>query len=109
MLPILLHGVPPRAQPLIIAIAILRDDCRDPLGMFEGHPEANRRTIVENIDRESLELEHFREPLHRARQVLKRVLKSTIGRHRGLAEARQIRRDQPETTSQSWHEITKHV
>ena len=54
VLPIGANRIPALAQALLIGIAILRDDRRDPLRMLHRQAESRGRAVVEDIDREAL-------------------------------------------------------
>jgi hypothetical protein len=53
--PVGAEGGPAVAQPLLIGVTVLRDDSRDALGVAHGEPEADRRAVVEHIDREAIQ------------------------------------------------------
>src|SRR5262249_58424213 len=45
-------GLPAVAQPLLIGIAVLRDDCRDALGMPGGDAKSRGGAVVEDVEHE---------------------------------------------------------
>ena len=53
ILPIFLNRIPTVAQPLLVGVAILRNDSGGAFGMFERNAETNRRAVIENIYREA--------------------------------------------------------
>src|ERR1700730_15322044 len=81
VLPISANGVPGLAQPLLIGVAVLGDDCGDPVRMLCGDPEAHRRTVVEDVDRETLQADHFREALNDAGNMIECVRELAPRRH----------------------------
>src|SRR5262249_59034393 len=66
-------GGPAVAQPLRIGVAILRDDRSDAPGASHREPEADRRAVVENIDREAIKSDDLGKAIDDAREVVERV------------------------------------
>src|SRR5215470_15165385 len=57
LLPVALDRVPALAEPLLIRVAVLRDDRGDPLRMTRRETEPNRRAIVEDVDAAEIVIE----------------------------------------------------
>ena len=77
--------------------------------MFHGKPEACRRSVVKDIDREMIETNDFSETLNDARDIVERVTEIVAGRHVGLAEAGKIRRDQVKPVGQQRDQVAEHM
>src|SRR5689334_16090079 len=73
VLPISADGAPALAQPLLVGIAVLRDDGGDAIRMLCGDSKTGRRAVVENVEREALEADHFREAVNNAGDVIECV------------------------------------
>src|SRR5215472_1909534 len=73
LLPVALDRVPALAQPLLIGVAILRDDRNDPLWVARRETEADRCTVVEDVDGITREPGDRREPVDDVGQVLEGV------------------------------------
>src|SRR6266566_4020108 len=50
-----LNRVPALAQPLLIGIAVLRDDRSDALRVLRGNPQTDRRAVIKDVDCEPLQ------------------------------------------------------
>jgi hypothetical protein len=74
LLPVFLDRVPTGAQALLVGVAVLRDDRRDPLRPRQREPEADRRAVVENVDGVAAEADRVGEPLDDLRQVVEGVV-----------------------------------
>src|SRR5215831_1030192 len=55
LFPVLLNRVPAFAQPFLVGIAVLRNDCSDPVRVLQRKSETYRSSVVENIQRETAE------------------------------------------------------
>ena len=77
--------------------------------MLCGDPEARRRAIVEDIDRKTLQADHFRKAVDDAGDAVERVGEVAPRRHIRLAEARQVGRDDVEAIGEQRDEIPEHV
>ena len=53
--PILLDRVPALTEALFVGIAILRNDGADAFGMVCREAQADRRAVIEDVDREAIE------------------------------------------------------
>jgi hypothetical protein len=109
VLPVSADGVPALAEPLLVGVAILRDDCGDAVRMFCGDPEARRRAVVEDVDREALQTDHFGEAVNDAGDVIECVRELAPRRHLRLAETWQVGGDDVEAIGQERDEIAEHV
>src|SRR5436190_23534732 len=84
LLPVILDRVPTLAQPLLIRIAILRNDSGDPLGVGQCQAQTNRCAVIEYVDRESFQPDLFSESPNDPCEVFKGVLE--------IASRRRIRK-----------------
>src|ERR1700678_2929999 len=109
VLPVRPDRVPTVAQPFFIGIAVLRDNCRDALWMVRNDAKSGRRAVVEYIDREPREPNHFGEAVDHAGQMIEGVGKVRGHRHIRAAEARQVGRDEPKAVGEHRNEIAEHV
>ncbi len=74
--------------------------------MLDGEPEAGRRAVVEHVDGVAIEADDLGEAVDRLRDPVEGV---AAARHVGLAEARQVRRDDVEAIGQQRDEVAEHV
>src|SRR5262249_58959508 len=70
LLPVALDRVPASAQPLLIRVAVLRDDRSDSLRVTRREAEADRCAIVEDVDGMTGEPSDRREPLDDVGEVI---------------------------------------
>src|SRR5258706_7122831 len=59
ILPVCADWVPAVAQPLLVGVAILRNDRGDAFRVAPRKAETGRRAVVEDVDREAIEADHF--------------------------------------------------
>src|SRR5215467_16008188 len=109
LLPVLLDRIPTLAQTFFISVAVLRNDGSDPLGMRQREPKPDRSSIVEDVDRVSINTDGLCEPVGDLGQVLKAVAERFAIRGVRKAKARKVGRHQMVAVSQGWNEIAKHV
>src|SRR5215469_17343918 len=64
---------PGLAKPFFIGISILRNYRRDPIGMSHRETESSWRSIIENIQCKSLDLERLSERIERSGQPVERI------------------------------------
>jgi hypothetical protein len=107
--PVFLDGVPALAQPFGIGVAVLRDDRGDPVGMHESEAEANRRTIVEDVDGMACEPDRCREAIHHLREMIEGIREVRPIRRVRKAETREIGRHDMIPVGEQRDEIAKHV
>ena len=96
-------------MPFEIGIAVLGDDGGDALGMLDRQAEADRRAIVEDVDREFIEAEHFGETADHIRDILEGVRELIPPRLLGHAEARKIGRHDMVTARELWDQLSEHM
>src|SRR4029077_8154232 len=109
VLPISPNGIPAVAQPFLIGVAVLRDDCSDTTRVPNGEAETNRCAIVENVDREMRETHHLGEAIDDLRNILERVSEGATRRHIGLAKRRQIGSNEMKPVRESRDEVAEHM
>src|SRR5215472_11033161 len=109
LLPVFLDRIPTLAQTFFISIAILRNDSSDSLGVGQREPKPDGSSVVEDVNRMSINTEGLCEPVDDLGHVLKTVAELFAVRGVGKAEAWKIRRQQMVAVSQGWNEIAKHV
>ena len=63
VLPIGANGIPAVAEPVLIGITVLGNDCSDAIRVSNSDAETNRRTLVEDIDREMTEADYLGEAI----------------------------------------------
>src|SRR4029453_1296849 len=86
-----------------------RDDSSDALGVAHGEPEADRRTVVEHIDREAIKPDDLGQAVDDTGEVVERVAERTPRWHTRLAESRQIGREDVEAIGQERDEVSEHM
>src|SRR5215831_2693519 len=109
VLPICADRLPAVAEALDIRIAILRDDGGDAFGMPHREAETRRCAIVEDIDGEAAESDHFSEAVNSARDVIEGVAELGPFRHVRLAKPGQIGRKHMKSVGELRNEIPEHV
>jgi hypothetical protein len=75
----------------------------------DGKPEARRRTVVKDIDREAVEADDLGKAVDHVRNTVERVTEFLPRRHIGLAEAGKVRRDDMKSISNERDQVTEHV
>jgi hypothetical protein len=84
-------------------IAVMRS------GVPGGDPEPDRRAVVEHVEGEAVEAEHFRQAIDHVGDVLERVAEVTSCGHVRLAEAGQVRSDDVKPVSEQRDQFAEHV
>src|SRR6266576_2161127 len=99
----------PQASPksFFISIAILRNNCRDPLWARHRQAKAHRRAVVEHIERVPFELKGVCERQHGVRQRIERVFVITLLGDLSEPEPRKIRSNDSVTISQARDQLSK--
>jgi hypothetical protein len=100
---------PAVAQPFGVRVAVLGDDRGDAFGMPGGDPEPDRRAVVEHVQREAVEAEHFRQAIDGVGDVLERVVEVTSGGHVRLAEAGQVGSNEVKPVGEQRDQLAEHV
>src|SRR5215471_19768692 len=77
--------------------------------MRQREPKPDRSSVVEDVDRVSINTDGLCEPVDDLGQVLKAVAELFAVGRIGKAETGKIGRDQVIAVGESWNEITKHV
>src|SRR5262245_24005328 len=90
LLPVALDRIPAPAQPLLIGVAILRDDRGDPLWVARREAEADRRAVIEDVDGITGEPGDGREPVDDVGEMIEGVPELRPLRRLGEPEARQV-------------------
>src|SRR5271166_313576 len=101
--------VPAVAEPLLVSVAILRDDGSDALRVLCGDPQTNRRAVIEDVDRELFQADDFREAAGDCRQIVERIFEVVAGWHGGLTKAGQVRRHEVKAIGEEGDQIAEHV
>src|SRR5215472_5405333 len=109
LLPVFLDRIPALAQTFFISVAVLRNDGSYPLGMRQREPKADRSSIIEDIDRVSIDADGLCEPVDDLGQILKAVAEHFAVRRVGKAKTWKIGCHQVVAVSQGCNEIAKHV
>src|SRR5258708_27274033 len=109
VLPIRPDRSPALAETFLVGIAVLRDDGGDPLGAADSEPEARRRTIVKDIDREAAEADDFGKAFDHTGNVVQRVTEFLPRRHVGLTETRKVGCDDMKSVGAARDQVTDHV
>src|SRR5262245_4898241 len=107
--PVALDGVPALAQPLLIRVAVLRDDRGDPLRMARRETEADRRAVVEDVDSITVEPGDRGEPSDDVGEVIERIPELRPVRGVGEAETGQVGGDDVVVVRQGRDQVTEHV
>ena len=108
-LPVRADGIPAVAQALLVGVAVLGNDRGDPFRVPHRDPEARRRTVVEDVNREPVEADDLGEPPHHSGDMVERVLELVARRHRRPAKAGEVGSDDVKTVGQARNEISEHV
>src|SRR5215510_3439453 len=109
LFPVLLNRVPAFAQPFLVGIAVLRNDCGDPVRVLQRKTETYRSSVVENIQCKTAEPNPLDEGANGFCQLLECVaVLLAIGCVR-KAKSRQIGSDDVITIRQSWDQVSEHV
>src|SRR5882672_1923475 len=74
LLPVFLDRVPTLAQPLLICVAILRNDRGHSVGMRDGETEPNRRAVIEDVKRVAPQSEDFSEAIDHLSEMVEGVV-----------------------------------
>src|ERR1700751_3563114 len=77
--------------------------------MANGHPKARRRAVVENVNREAIESDDLGKTLDHASYIVECIAEPLSRRHRRLAEAGQVRRDEVEFAGKQRNQVAEHV
>ena len=107
--PIRLDRIPERAQTLDIGVAVLDHKCGDTLGVFEGKPIPDGRSVVHHVHGVSLRSQLLHERVNDVGIVPERVGKLRMIRRPAVAEARIVRRNHAVPVSQDRDQVTEHV
>jgi hypothetical protein len=91
-------------QTFLIGVPVLRDDRADPLGMRQCEPKPDRSSVIEDVDRVSINTDGLCESVDDLGQILKAVAEFFAVGRVGKAEARNGRH-QRVAVSQGWNEI----
>ena len=94
---------------LLIGVAVLRDDGRDPLGMRQRQAEPHGRAVIEDVNRVAFEADSLCEGVDDLGQVLKRVAEPLAVGCIREAESREVGCDHMVTLGQGRNEVTEHV
>ena len=106
VLPVGADRLPAVAQALFVGVAVLRNDRGDPVRMLDRQPEPCRRAVVEHVDGIAVEADGLGEAVDRLRDPVECVRPI---RHVGVAEARQIGRDDMESVGEQRDEVAEHM
>src|SRR5262249_28434893 len=101
--------VPAVAQPFLVGVAILRDDRCNALWIFCRHSKTCRRTVVEYVDRKTVEADNFGKAIDYARNMVERIVELVAARHVRLAKPGKIRRDNMKFPREPRDEGTEHM
>ena len=103
------NGSPAVAQPFLIGVAVLGDDCGEAIRMPNGKAEADGCAVVEDLDCETMEVDHLGEAIDDVRDILECVGEGAPRRHVGLPEPRQVGSDKAKPVRELRDEIAEHV
>ncbi len=109
VLPISPNGIPAVAQPFLVGVAVLGDDCSETVRMPNGETEPHRRAVVEDVDREARETDHLGEAIDDVCDILERVSESIARRHVGLAKRREVGSNEVKPVRELRDELAEHV
>src|SRR5262245_31117860 len=109
VLPIALDRIPALAQPLLICVAILRDDRGDPLRMARREAEADRGAVIEDVDGIPGEPGDGREPVDDLGEVIKGVPELRPLRRLGETETWQVGGDHMVVVRQGRDQVAEHM
>src|SRR5215831_1073658 len=109
LLPVALDRVPALTEPLLIRVAVLRDDRSDPLRMARRETEADRRTVVENVNGIAGEPDNRREPVDDVGEAIEGVPELRPVRSVGESEARQVGSHHVVVIRQARNQVAEHV
>src|SRR5262245_2572806 len=109
LVPVFLDRVPALAQTLFISIAILRNDRYHALRMSEGEAEADRRAVIEDVDRISLEADGLGEGIDDLGQIIERVFELRPTRGIRETKAQQIWCDYMVSICEQWDQAAEHM
>jgi len=77
--------------------------------MAQREPETGRRAVVEDINGEAIEADHFGEPLDHARDIVECVIECFARGHVGLAEAGKVRGHDVKLVRKQRDQVAEHV
>src|SRR5579862_3965422 len=77
--------------------------------MLDCDPQTDRCAIVEDVEGEAFQPDHFSEAIDRSGEIFEVVLERFARWERGLPEARQVRRDQMKSLGEHWNQIAEHM
>ena len=77
--------------------------------MLRGQAQADRRAVVEYVDGEAIQFQHFGETGDHACEIGEGVLKAVVRWRIGTAEAWQVGRDDVKTVGQLGNQVAEHV
>src|SRR4029450_7503060 len=103
------NWTPALAKPLLVGVAVLRNDGRDPLRVADGEPEACRRAVVEDVHGKPIEADDLGKAVDDAGDVVERVAEFFSGRHVGLTEPGKVRGDDMKSVGEERDQVTEHV
>src|SRR5437016_6989728 len=109
LLPVALDRVPALAQPVLIGVAILRDDRSDSLRVARRETEAHRGPVIENIEGITAEAERFRKLLHHVGQVIKGVRKARRARRIRETKSWEVGSDHAVVGRKDGNQVPEHV
>ncbi|MHC2301881.1 hypothetical protein ACVJBD_006147 [Rhizobium mongolense] len=78
--------IPDVAQPLLVGIAILGNDCCHPLWERHRDAETDRRSDIESVESKSPDAQHLNDPLDDAGKIVERVGEISARRRFRLAK-----------------------
>ena len=109
VLPVGLDRGPAVTEAVFVGVAVLGDDRGDSVRVPGGDPEADRRAVVEHVDREAVEAENLGEAVDDVGEMIEGVVEFGRIRHVRLAEAGQVGRDQVKLVGQERYQVAEHV
>lgn len=108
-LPICMDRVPALAQALLVGVAVLRDEGGDAPGVPHGEAEADRRAVVEDVERVAGQPERVGEPGDHLGQAVEGVGELFAVGRVGEAKAGQVWGDEVVVAGEVREEIAEHV